>query len=60
MDQVKAFLQEQVDEEIQKLVDAGHGVADEEDEFTPGGRGIHGELRKRFNTKTQRSKDAKR
>ena len=36
MDQTKAFLQEQVDGEIQKLVDAGHGVAVEEDEeFTP-------------------------
>ena len=29
------ILQAQVDEDIQKLVDAGHGVADEEDEFTP-------------------------
>ena len=35
MEQVKAFLQEQVDEEIQKLEAAGHGVADEDEEFTP-------------------------
>ena len=35
MDQVKVFLQEQVDGEIQKLIDAGHGVEDEEEEFTP-------------------------
>ena len=35
MDQMKAFLQEQVDEEVQKLTTAGHGVVDEDEEFTP-------------------------
>ena len=35
METMKAFLQEQVDEEIQRLVAAGHGVADEDEEFTP-------------------------
>ena len=45
MDQVKAFLQEQVDGEIQKLVDAGHGVArSEDDEFMPAVDGVYGGL----------------
>ena len=34
MEQRSAMLQEQVDDEIQTLVDAGHGVVDKDDDFT--------------------------
>ena len=35
METMKAFLQEQVDAEIEKLEAAGYGIADEDEEFTP-------------------------